>query len=319
MAQRSIGIRVMTFRLSAVVGLLCGIAANAFAQTNPVLTNATATGPASIPAPTVGAPAETVAPDGVEPATQQPNLRSLFFTPEQIKNINYAVNIYRKNARGGSSSDDFDEEDFLSRLTSIKQTPQTNRYYQYPQFFLESLVYHAADNWIVWVNGQKITQATPVENTDLVVESINQDYVSLLWRPASMDKVIETWDKSANPRVTVNKRAGKVQFSLRPNQTFSSYVMDILEGKVKPVTADTHAITIPEEQQPEAEGEAEQFPAADEADANNTNNQGLGGLIGAYQRLGDPSNNAVTEPTPQPTPPSPAAVAAPTSVPIPAP
>jgi len=39
--------------------------------------------------------------------------------------------------------------------------------------------------------------------------------------------------------VLVNKEEGEVAFILRPNQTFSSFVMRALEGKVLPVSFQT--------------------------------------------------------------------------------
>ncbi|MFW0777974.1 MAG: hypothetical protein ACN2B6_09695 [Rickettsiales bacterium] len=220
---------------------------------------------------------------------------SLFFTPEETADINYAMNIYKKNSSGRRDDGGFDEEDFLNRLTGIRKAQETNRYYKYPQFFLESIVYHAEDNWIIWVNGQKLTQSSPMENTDLSVMEINEDMVRLKWKPVSMHKVNETWQKMENDNVEVYKRRGEVIFTLRVNQTFSSYVMNILEGKVQPVTVDTHNISLEppsEVLDPSPVDSGDPFFNQEDDDPSRT---GLGGLIDAYSKLGSGEGDEVKE------------------------
>ena len=228
------------------------------------------------------------------PVTSEPlEIRSLFFSPEETADIRYAMNIYKKNSSGRRDDNDFDEEDFLNRLTGIRKAQETNRYYKYPQFFLESLVYHAADNWIIWVNGQKLTQDSPMENTDLSVMDINEDMVRLKWKPVSMQKVNETWEQMENDNVEVYKRRGEVIFTLKVNQTFSSYVMNILEGKVQPVTVDTHNISLEEPiRAPDSSPAELDNPFMQEGEDPRT---GLGGLIDAYSKLGSGKDSEVQE------------------------
>jgi hypothetical protein len=109
-----------------------------------------------------------------------------------------------------------------------------------------------------------------------------------------MGRVNEIWRVAPNPRVVVSQRQATVEFVLRPNQTFSSYAMDVLEGKLTPVTIDNTIVQIPAEDL--------QAPSPLPADEEKTSgeaagNEGLGGLINSYKRLGD---------TPTPTQPAPA-------------
>ncbi|MDX2112869.1 MAG: hypothetical protein SFW63_03955 [Alphaproteobacteria bacterium] len=237
-------------------------------------------------------------------AQQTPRVRrgynSLFFSPEQMRNIGYAINFYRKNAQGRMDVDEFDEEDFLSRLSGMRQTAQTNRYYEYPQFFLESLVYHESDNWVIWINGQKITQVADNDNSDLKVMSIDTDKVVLQWKPGDMEMVNDVWRTKRSSDIIVNQRAGTVQFTLRPNQTFSSYAMEVLEGKVKPVTIDTHRMMPAAESLPV---EDESLPPQEEgAPAVQGAGEGLPGLINSYQQLADPMAARPADTSPPPSP-----------------
>lgn len=289
MEQRS------TYKLSVLTLVFLAIAAGAPTQ------RASAQGSATDVATPPSATEPTVA--GLlnaKTSQESPHkFRSLFFTPEEVANIKYALNIYKKNTAGRGGSDDLDEEDFLRRLTGLNSQPQqANRYYSYPQFFLESLVYHASNNWIVWINGQKLTQDSPTENSDLSVVSIDKDKAQILWRPVAMEKVTEVWDKSPNNEVAVSRRDGTVKFTLRPNQTFSSYVMYVLEGKVQPVTVDTHAMQIPAVLDTD-EDAVDYMPAPDQGQ--NQNREGLGGLMNAYQNLGQ-GQSATPPAPPTPTP-----------------
>lgn len=168
--------------------------------------------------------------------SKEKKIRSLFFAQEEIKAIHLAIGTYTKHALRGDDLT-FDEEEFLKRLGGLKKTTQS-RYYTFPQFFLSSLVYHSDVDWIVWIGGRKITPRTAEEMSELHVLEISGEEVTFEWMPVAMDKVLQIWNKYPNPDVKVDVLRSKVIFKLRPNQTFSSYVMKVLEGKVMPVTVD---------------------------------------------------------------------------------
>lgn len=271
----------------------------AYAQVPPAIENGEASAEGAPPAV---APLSAIIPE-------ENRIKSLLFTPEEISDIRYALNIYRKHSGGAAENENFDEEDFLNRLTGLRKAPETNRFFVYPQFFLESLVYHSPNNWAIWINNQKITQDSPKESTDLTVLEIDKDKVQIKWRPVSMQKVNEMWARIPNKEVVVDKRKGAVIFTIKPNQTFSSYVMHVLEGKMRPVTVDTHAISVQEEEEilnrnseePPAETPAAEPAPVEEvkpAPAPQESREGLSGLIGAYSHIGNPDNHN-NPPTPQ--------------------
>lgn len=241
------------------------------------------------------APAPATTPVAQEPfadraGTPEGKIKSLLFTPEEVADIRYAINIYRKHASNKGDSDTFDEEDFLNKLTGIRKAPQASQFFTYPQYFLQSLVYHSANNWIIWIENQKITQDSPKNDAELSVLAIDQDKVTIQWRPISMDKVNAMWEKIPNDEVKVNKSEGTVIFTLKPNQTFSSYVMRPLEGRVQPVTVDTRNIELPaEEEVPRASGDTGEMGAK-------PSKEGLSGLIGAYSNIGKEAPELETQP-----------------------
>jgi hypothetical protein len=70
----------------------------------------------------------------------------------------------------------------------------------------------------------------------LRVIGINKGKVTLEWKPERMDKIADVEVQSADNPVDVDFIGKKVVFSLKPNQTFTSYAMRVVEGKVTPVT-----------------------------------------------------------------------------------
>lgn len=164
-----------------------------------------------------------------------PEVKSLFFTAQEMASIRKAVGVYTRIISGEGSG----ALDFLKRLQGNDKPKETMRYFIYPQFFLASLVYHSQDDWSVYINNQKLTNREPEGSQGISVKSIDKDKVTLQWIPADLQKVEDVWTITPNKEVRVDLRRGKVTFTLRPNQTFSSYVMRVLEGKVMPMVLDT--------------------------------------------------------------------------------
>jgi len=223
-------------------------------------------------------------------ASDKNRIKSILYTPDEIKDIHMALNTYLKYAgRGGELT--FDEEAFLSRLGGLKKSAGNrgqNRFFTYPQFFLDSLVYYSSSEWLVWINGEKITQDTSKEGSNIHVVQISPDKVTVEWFPLEINRVLDTWRRFPNPDVLVDPAHGQVVFTLKPNQTFSSYSMSVLEGRVLPVTVDiTQETSLSLDEKIEGmEGEGQKTENVDNAPGTEEKSQeGLGGLIKSYQNL----------------------------------
>ena len=66
---------------------------------------------------------------------------------------------------------------------------------------------------------------------------VDKEKVIVEWKPEKMDKIVEK--DSSNGAVKVDVLGSKVIFTLRANQTFTSYAMSVVEGKVSPVTVNS--------------------------------------------------------------------------------
>ncbi len=212
-------------------------------------------------------------------AQEEPSAsNSLFFSGKELALIRTAIQSYQNQVGFSGSIGEGEQED---ELKGLKPDEVAKKYFTYPQLYLESLVYHSPNDWVVWINGQKILPTTPKQGADIQVEAIDRDKVTIVWRPVDMEKINEVWDISPTESVSVDDAQGTVTFTLRHNQTFSSYVMRVLEGKVVPVTVELqHARGAKPKKEPQAAPEAASAESGEDAD-----NTGLGGLINSYKKL----------------------------------
>ncbi len=167
-------------------------------------------------------------------------IKSLFFSASEIKTIHNARLSYENNIKGIDKGE-FSEDDFLKKLEKITTTKSdlSSDSFTYPQFFLSSIAYYANNDWVVWVNNEKFTQDSGVSAEGLSIAKIDNEKVTFEWKPSRMDKIVDTNEYSESSPVKVDMARNKVVFVLKGNQTFSSYAMQVVEGKVPPVTITT--------------------------------------------------------------------------------
>jgi hypothetical protein len=174
-------------------------------------------------------------------AANASEIKSLFFSDADIKLIYDARLVYEQN-QSGKSEGKLSEDNFLKSLDKISvfnvESPPNS--FTYPQFFLASIAYYSPDDWVVWVNNTKITKDSSSVGGLRVVD-IDKKTVHFEWDPERMDKIVDANDYSLDSPVKVNFMRNMVEFSLKANQTFTSYAMRVVEGKVLPVTISTNS------------------------------------------------------------------------------
>lgn len=196
--------------------------------------------PPAMPAPPVPA-AAAPAPVEQEPAASEENAvqleavtvkdyRSVMFSPDAIEAMQPLIEAFKTGKVLPKTP-----------AKSLQQaTPVSSpKIYTYPQFFLESLVYYPGGKWTLWINGGRFTQDAPKADT-LEIQSVSQKEAVILWRPAANERL--KWSPAQDGRVILDAAEHTIRFTLQPNQTFSSYSMRVLEGKVQPAEVD---ITVP--------------------------------------------------------------------------
>lgn len=201
-----------------------------------------ATTPPALVNPAGAAPAPANAVEPVKPVFQgEDNItKSLFFSDADISAIRNARLFYEQH-RSGNVVGGIAEDDFLKSLEKISATKSetVSKTFTYPQFFLSSIAYQSPNDWVVWINDEKIIPSSGVSSAGLKVLSINNEKVTIEWQPERMDKIADESDTDGSVQVDFMKN--KVIFTLKANQTFTSYAMRVVEGKVAPVTVDLSA------------------------------------------------------------------------------
>ena len=169
-----------------------------------------------------------------------PRLATLLFSSSERMVLNKAKNFY---SRQGLKDDDiYDEEDLLRQLQGIKlknskktQLDVIDPYVE--QFYLESIIYHAPNDWTVRVREGAIsklfnplTSAQP--NLSVRVVSISKEQVTFEWKPLDWERVKEVY-KEPSAAIHLDEESKLVIFSLMVNQTLFSYDMTLREGVMK--------------------------------------------------------------------------------------
>lgn len=125
-------------------------------------------------------------------------------------------------------------------------------------FNLNSILYDAPDRWSIWINGRRYNRKDTIDPLEgkpkpivvgrSAVEITNVSQYSLTFRWLVLDlseaMVMQRWKArqankdiendpllAQNAKVQLNEEEGYFYVTLRPNQTFSSQYMTVMEGK----------------------------------------------------------------------------------------
>ena len=133
------------------------------------------------------------------------------------------------------------EADLLDQLQGIKAAKKPEEELQekyYAQFYLESLMYHTPTDWMAWLKGSEVGKKfTPValaaNDVGIQVIRVAKEEITYEWKPKDWQQVSKAF-KGDNPAIMLDQAQRVVIFTLRVNQTISSYDMQIREGAVSP-------------------------------------------------------------------------------------
>jgi hypothetical protein len=113
-------------------------------------------------------------------------------------------------------------------------------------YYLKSILYFAPDNWTLWLNDKKISYGDSI--SDISFANVTSDFAVVLWRQADPDKLFPSWKSSftslgndtwasAKKNIVINSVTGDISFIIKPNQSFMSDIMEIVEGPVSAAVA----------------------------------------------------------------------------------
>lgn len=165
---------------------------------------------------------------------------SLMFDDEESGNIDRAVESFKnnqiytpdENANPEELSAASEEERKLLEEAARAEEEKRNADNEKSYIYLASLLYFSKNDWIVWINEQKITSKTNNPEKELSVEAINRGSVKMLWKLSiSKWKIISGSRSEADIPKTNENNQIEIRFTLKPNQTFVLSSNNVVEGK----------------------------------------------------------------------------------------
>lgn len=150
---------------------------------------------------------------------------SLMFNTSAMRELSEAIAKARRNKELGIT--DVPAPDGSGGV--IPQKPEEPK--EAPAFYLNSILYVSASEWVIWVNGTKVTPKEPM--SDITIDSVNKQAVAMSWKAHDLNLISPHWQEEIkkNKSISVSSDNHTVKFTLFPNQTFVSRAMEIIEGK----------------------------------------------------------------------------------------
>jgi hypothetical protein len=149
---------------------------------------------------------------------------SLMYSVEDMRSLNKILDAIRQRKLLGvdASSADFSLGDIPIATENLPK--------EAPAFYLNSILYRAPENWVLWINGKRVSLQENI--ADLTVEGVTANHVTLLWKTDHLNYISPQWQTqiTAQKNITVAEDAKSVRFTLYPNQTFVTRAMQIIEG-----------------------------------------------------------------------------------------
>lgn len=171
---------------------------------------------------------------------------SLMFTQARVDRL---MKLYQAHLDKLARGQQLEEKNIIRDTLRLREEPEEITEESY-RFSLNSIVYDDARNWSIWVNGRRYPRQEALDgftigNSRVQVTDVSERQVTYVWTPhqQTFDLVQGRWDQRQrvgeqewNPQVARNSRVvmdsigRKVTVTLRPNQTFVSDYMSVMEG-----------------------------------------------------------------------------------------
>lgn len=181
---------------------------------------------------------------------------SFMFDSESIKLINLALKSKEENIPLSILLPEmFSKKETLVRPDANNKQDKKNGTASDPAkiiipevFFLKSILYIANNNWLVWVNNNKITHDKPID--EIKIKTIFEDRAEILWKTSNLEIISPEWKKnlqqignskiySNGKNISIDTSNMEISFILKINQSFNSQTMKIEEGdsrqKITPI------------------------------------------------------------------------------------
>lgn len=163
---------------------------------------------------------------------------SLMFDDEQNTNIEQAIDAFKNNQQYVPKTTDepkqkTDLEKAKEDAAREREEEEAIAENEKSFVYLASIIYFTTNNWVVWVNEQKITSATNDPEKEIYLTSVTSDSVKIVWKISLSKWKILSGQKSDALAPNLNEDNQVVlEFQFKPNQTYALSTNRILEGRV---------------------------------------------------------------------------------------
>ena len=175
--------------------------------------------------------------DGIGALSLIGKAQSLMFDADESGNVERAIESLKTNqVYKPEDEEELDktvddkkkkEMEELAKLEEKKVQESEKSY-----IYLSSLMYFNSNEWVVWINNQKITPKTNKSENELYLTLVEKDKVKLLWTLSISKWRIISGQKNESfaPKINSNNQV-EVEFELMPNQTFVLSQNTVVEGR----------------------------------------------------------------------------------------
>lgn len=167
---------------------------------------------------------------------------SVFYSNSDIDAMKAVLdNVERILAVGGTPQVlDLEERDGALVQAAADAPPEVIPSLEFPAFHVASILYHGRGNWMLWINGQRVTPKRPFAG--LEVTAVGPDQVSIAWKADNWKYRMQVWNdktppstqiqkmKAARSAVGISVQSESLYATMRPNQTLVTATPLIVEG-----------------------------------------------------------------------------------------
>lgn len=207
--------------------------------------------------------------------------KSIMFTDDEMEKVQAAMDSFLNgtNLEEGGDQDVLADED--SKKTSAIQIKKQSRIY------LNAILYVSRNNWIAWVNGEKITSESNNFNNSIYIKSIDRNKAAINWKMGITKWKALTGEKEIiDPKIyKINQETNQVEmnFTLKTNQTYNLTDNLIADGKMDKITEKQKTKTVDKKS-----SESQTL----NSDSSNTKNYDSKDLNSNLSDFSDPQNNS---------------------------
>jgi len=163
----------------------------------------------------------------------------LMFSNQELSNINRALDSLKNNQifvpEELNADTKLSEAEIVEQQVKEEERKKREEIEQNEKsyIYLGSIIYFTNNDWVIWLNDQKITSQNNKEEKEIYIKSISNNNVSVRWRMSiSKWKILSgKKDETLAPKISQESNIVESEFNLRPNQTYILGSNNVVEGK----------------------------------------------------------------------------------------